>query len=168
MRLWIAVLMFVALCFAAAQAQAASCSSFVVIESFDPESSTIEVSYEKGKMRKYFPKPEGTPRGPSKIPTGCKRKVTKQTNLVVKATGGRLSITQIRSNFQGKMLNDADDPNWLAAKLNELIAAKTEVVSVIRAGIGKKAPLGVTTIYLPITEEEKAEITRLENQAEDA
>jgi hypothetical protein len=77
-------------------------------------------------------------------------------------------MTQIRTNFQGKMLNDADDPSWLPAKLKELIDGKTQVVSVIRAGIGKDAPLGVTTIYVPITEEEKAEITRLENQAEDA
>jgi len=38
---------------------------------------------------------------------------------------------------------------------------------VIRPGIGKDAPLGVTTIYLPITEEEKAEIKRIDDQAED-
>lgn len=168
MRFWIGVLMFLALCLGAAQAQAGSCSSFVVIKSFDADSSTIEVEHEKGKMRKYFPKPSGTPSGPGKIPSSCKRKITKKTNLVVKATGGRLSMTQIRSNFQGKMLNDADDPSWLPARLMELIEAKTLVVSIIRAGIGKDAPLGVTTIYMPITEEEKAEITRLENQAEDA
>ena len=34
-------------------------------------------------------------------------------------------------------------------------------------GLGKDAPLGITTIYLPITEEEKAEIVRLESQVED-
>jgi hypothetical protein len=168
MRLWIAVLMFIALFFGAAQAQAGSCSSFVVIESFDADSSTIEVDHSKGKMRKYFPKPDGTPTGPTKIPAKCRSKITKKTNLVVKATGGRLSMTQIRSNFQGNMLNDPDDPAWLPAKLNELIAGKTLVVAIIRAGMGKDAPLGVTTIYLPITEEEEAEITRLENLAEDA
>ena len=37
----------------------------------------------------------------------------------------------------------------------------------VRQGIGKDAPLGITTIYLPITEEEKAEIARLEAQGED-
>ena len=34
--------------------------------------------------------------------------------------------------------------------------------------VGKKKPLGVTTVYLPITDEEQAEIKRLDNQAEDA
>ena len=168
MRFWIAVLMFVALFFGAAQAQAASCSSFVVIKSYDADANTIEVDHEKGKMRKYFPKPSGTPSGPSKIPSSCKRKITKQTSLVVKATGGRLSMTQIRSNLDGKMLNDADDPAWLPAKLKEIIDGKVQVVSVIRAGMGKDAPLGVTTIYMPITEEEKTEITRRENIGEDA
>jgi hypothetical protein len=168
MRLWIAVLMFVALFFGAAQAQAGSCSSFTVIKSYDADSSTIEVDHSKGKMRKYFPKPDGTPSGPSKIPSSCKSKITKQSSLVVKATGGRLSMTQLRSNFQGNMLNDADDPNWLPAKLKELIEAKTQVVAVIRPGMGKDAPLGVTTIYLPITPEEEAEIERIENQGEDA
>ena len=56
---------------------------------------------------------------------------------------------------------------WLGKKLDELIANKTEVVLVIRPGMGKDAPLGVTTLYLPITDEEKAEIERLENQAEE-
>ncbi len=168
MRLWVAVLMFVALFFGAAQAQAASCSSFTVIKSFDPGSSTIEVEHAKGTMRKYFPKPEGTPAGPSKIPEGCKSKITKQTSLAVKATGGRLSMTQIRSNFQGNMLNDVDDPSWLATEFKKLIDSKTEVVSVIRPGMGKDAPLGVTTIYLPITAEEEAEIKRLEEQGEDS
>ena len=168
MRLGIAVLMFVAFFFGAAQAQAGSCSSFVVIKSYDESASTIEVEHSKGKMRKYFPKPDGTPSGPSKIPASCKSKITKKKTLVVKATGGRLSMTQIRSNFQGKMLNDADDEAWLPARLKELVEAKTQVVSVIRAGMGKDAPLGVTTIYLPITPEEEAEITRIENQGEDA
>jgi len=168
MRLWLAALMFVSFVFGAAQAQAASCSSFVVIKSYDAASNTIEVSHEKGKMRKFFPKPEGTPTGPTKIPASCKRKVTKETSLVVKSTGGRLSMTQIRSNFEGKMLNDTDDPNWLPAKLQELIDGKTEVVAIIRPGMGKDAPLGVTTVYLPITPEEEAEITRLENIGEDA
>jgi len=171
MRLQIAVTTSIALAFAAVaavEAQAASsCSSFIVIKSFDAGANTIEVEHSKGNMRKFFPKPEGTPTGPSKIPAGCKRKVTKQTTLGVKSTGGRLSMTQIRSNFEGKMLNDAADPNWLPAKLKELIEGKTEVVSVIREGIGKDSEYGITTIYLPITEEEQAEIKRLEDQGED-
>ncbi len=76
-------------------------------------------------------------------------------------------MTQVRSNFQGKMLNDLDDPAWLPAKLKELIEGKTEVVVVIRPGVGKDAPLGITTIYLPITEEELAEIKRIDEDAED-
>ena len=55
----------------------------------------------------------------------------------------------------------------MPAKLQELIEAETLVVIVIRPGVGKDAPLGVTTIYLPITEEELAEIKRLDDQAED-
>lgn len=168
MRLWLAVLMFVSLFFGAAQAQAASCSSFVVISSYDEATNAIEVAHEKGKTSKFFPKPEGTPTGPSKIPAPCKRSVTKQTSLIVKSSGGRLSMTQIRSNFEGKMLNDTEDPKWLPAKLKELIDGKTLVVAVIRPGMGKDAPLGVTTIYVPITPEEEAEIERLENIGEDA
>ncbi len=167
MRLGIAVLSFVALFFAASQAQAASCSSFVIIKSFDAGSSTVELEHTKGKTRKFFPKPEGTPTGPSKIPSKCKRKITKKTNFPVKATGGRLSMTQIRSNFEGKMQNDADDESWLGKKLQELVDGKTKVVAVFREGIGKDAPVGITTLYLPITDEEKVEIKRLEDLAED-
>ncbi len=78
-----------------------------------------------------------------------------------------MSVTQVRSNFEGKMLNDTDDPNWVPGKLKELIAAKTQVVIVLRPGMGKDSPLGVTTLYLPITDEERAEIERIEKQAED-
>ena len=168
MRFGISVLVFVALCLGATQAEAASsCSSFVVIQSFDEAASTVEVSYEKGKQRKFFPKPEGSPTDTSKIPKACRSKVTKVTSLVVKATGGRMSVTQVRSNFQGKMLNDRDDKTWLPGQLEQLIADKTKIVAVIRPGMGKDAPLGITTLYLPITEEELAEIKRLENEAED-
>ena len=38
---------------------------------------------------------------------------------------------------------------------------------VVRPGLGKDAPLGITTIYMPITEPELAEIKRLEDSAED-
>jgi hypothetical protein len=78
-----------------------------------------------------------------------------------------MSVTQVRSNFEGKMLNDTEDPAWLPAKLKQLIEAKTLVVILIRPGVGKDAPLGVTTIYLPITEEELAEIKRIDDEAED-
>ena len=168
MRIGIPVLAVLALCLlGASQASAKSCSTFAVIASFDEAASTVEVKYEKGKSSKFFPKPEGTPRDTSKIPGKCTRKVTKLTSFKVKATGGRMTMTQVRSNFQGKMLNDADDAAWLPAKLNELVEAKTLVVIVIRPGMGKDAELSVTTIYVPITEEEKAEIKRLESQGED-
>jgi hypothetical protein len=156
-----------ALCLGSAQAQAKSCSSFAVIKSYDAAAKTVEVSHEKGKLGKFFPRPEGDSQSGSRIPKGCKGKVKKQTELVVKPTGGRLTVTQLRSNFDGKMLNDADDPAWLPAQLEKLVADETTVVIVIRPGMGKDAPLGVTTIYLPITEEELAEIKRLEEEGED-
>lgn len=166
-QLGFAVLAGAALLFGAGQAQAASCSSFVIIKSYDASASTVELEHTNGNTRKFFPKPEGTPSGPSKIPSKCKRKITKESTFPVKATGGRLSMTQIRSNFQGEMQNDPDDDNWLPNKLKELIDGKTEVVAIFREGLGKDAPVGITTIYLPITDEEMKEIKRLEEQAED-
>jgi hypothetical protein len=65
------------------------------------------------------------------------------------------------------MLNDTDDPKWLPAKLDELIKNKTEVVLIIREGMAKNSPLGITTLYLPATDADLAEIKRLENQAQD-
>ncbi len=168
MRFGVPILVFLALCLGSSRAGAASCSSFAVLNSYDADARQLEVTYERGSRTKYFPKPEGTPRDRTKIPATCKKKVTKETSLAVKATGGRFSLTQVRSNFQGKMLNDTDDANWLPAKLAQLIADKTQVVVVVRPGMGKDAPLGITTIYLPITDEERAEIKRLEDQAEDA
>jgi hypothetical protein len=167
MRFGIPILAFLALCLGPSSAGAASCSSFAVFKSFDADANQAEVSYERGNKTKYFPKPQGTPRDSSKIPATCKKKVTKQTSLVVKSTGGRMSLTQMRTNFQGKMLNDTDDPNWLPSQLAKLVESKTEVVIVVRPGMGKDAPLGITTIYLPITDEELADIERLENEAED-
>jgi hypothetical protein len=166
-RFGIAFFACAALLFGAGQVQAASCSSFVIIKSHDAGASTVEIEHTKGKTRKFFPKPEGTPTGPSKIPSKCKRKITKNSTFPVKSSGGRLSMTQIRTNFQGTMLNDADDDSWLGKKLAELIEGKTKVVAVFREGIGKDAPVGITTIYIPITEDEKKEIKRLEEQATD-
>ena len=167
MRLFISLFALVGLVFASAQAEAKSCSSFAVIKSYDAEANTVAVEYKKGRTTKFFPKPEGTPKDSSKIPNSCKGKVLKETSLVVKPTGGRMTVTQVRSNFEGKMQNDTDDPAWLPAKLKELIDAKTEVVIVVRPGMGKDAPLGMTTLYLPITEEEKAEIKRIDDNAAD-
>ena len=167
MRLGFLVFAILALGIGSTQAQAASCSSFAVIKSYDAAAKTVEISHEKGNLGKFFPRPEGDTQSGSRIPKGCKGKVKKATNLVVKPTGGRLTVTQLRSNFDGKMLNDTEDPAWLPAQLEKLIADETTVVVVIRPGMGKDAPLGITTIYLPITEEELAEIKRQETEGED-
>ena len=149
-----------------AQAQAASCSSFGVIKSFDADASTVVIGFTKGKEHKFFPKPEGTPRI-SKISDKCRSRVLKQDSYAVKTTGGKLTVTQVRENFSSKMLNDTEDSTWLPAKLKELIGGKTVVLVALRPPVGKKKPYGVTTIYLPITPEELTEIKRLENLAED-
>lgn len=156
----------VALAFAG-QAHAASCSAFAVIKSFDPKASTVEVEYGSGSMSKFFPKPEGAPNDSTKQPAACKGNVTKEKNLQVKGTGGKMSVTQVRTNFEGKMLNNIDDPAWLPAKLDELIKGKTQVVLVIRPGMAKGSPIGITTLYLPATDADLAEIKRLESQAQD-
>jgi len=167
MHRFIPLFAVVGLVFASAQAEAKSCSSFAVIKSYDSAGQTVEVEYKKGRTNKFFPKPEGTPADSSKVPGVCTGRMLKETKLAVKATGGRMSVTQIRSNFSGKMQNDTDDPAWLPAKLKELIDGKTEVVIIVRPGIGKNDPVGMTTVYLPITDEEKAEIKRIEEDAKD-
>lgn len=150
-----------------AEAEAASCSAFATIKAYDPAKSTVEVDYGSGSMSKFFPKPEGAPADTTKQPAACKGNVTKEKMLQVKGTGGKMSVTQVRTNFEGKMLNNVDDPAWLPAKLDELIKNKTQVVLVIRPGMAKNAPLGITTLYLPANEADLAEIKRLEAQAED-
>jgi uncharacterized cupredoxin-like copper-binding protein len=149
------------------QAQAASCSSFAVIKSYDAAAKTVEIAHEKGNLGKFFPRPEGDSQSGSRIAKSCKSKVKKTTTFPVKPTGGRMTVTQVRSNFEGDMLNDTEDPAWLPAQLEKLIAEEATVVVVIRPGMGKDAPLGITTIYLPITEEELAEIQRQEEEGED-
>lgn len=166
MRFIVPATFVLALFLGAAQAQARSCSSFVVIKSYDPAKGTVMVDHEKGSVRKFFPKPEGAPSDTTKIPGSCKSS-EKKDELMVKASGGRMSITQIRTNFEGKMLNDVDNQEWFSAKMKELIDNKTEVVAVIRPGMKRDDPLGITTIYLPASEEDLAEIKRLEEQAED-
>jgi hypothetical protein len=167
MRIVLPALMMLAYFAAAAPAEAASCSSFATIKAFSAEKSAVKIAWKKGKVNKYFPKPEGTPPESSKVPAPCKGKVVRETTLQVKATGGRLSVTQVRSNYEGKMMNDADDVAWLGKKLEQLAADETEVVIVVRPGMGKDAGVNLTTIYLPITDPELAEIKRLEEQAED-
>jgi hypothetical protein len=78
-----------------------------------------------------------------------------------------MSVTQFRENFSGKMRNDTDDSSWVSTHLEKLIGDKTKVVAVLRPGKGKKDAPELTTIYLPITEEEKAEIARIDAQAQD-
>ena len=89
----------------------------------------------------------------------------KQTSLAVKPTGGRMSVTQVRSNYNGKMLNDTEDEAWVPGELTKLIETETQVVIVVRPGMKKDDPLGITTIYLPVTDEELAEIKRIEDTA---
>lgn len=168
MRFGILVFALLVLSLGSTQANAAtSCSSFAVIKSYDADAKTVEISYEKGKLSKYFPRPEGSSQERSMIPKKCRSKVTKTTTLKVKPTGGKMTVTQLRSNLDGKMLNDTEDPAWLPARLNQLIADQAPVIVVIRPGIGKDAPLGITTVYLPITDEELADIKRIEDEAED-
>lgn len=166
MSLRIALFTGLALVLGASAAEAASCSTFARITKFDADANKVEIESEKGSESRFFPRPEGSP-AVSKLPKQCSRKDLKDPVFDVKPTGGRMSVTQVRQNFSGKMINETDDPAWLPAKMKELIDAKTIVVVLIRPGVGKNAPLGLTTIYLPITEEEEAEIQRINDQAED-
>ena len=150
-----------------ADAAAKSCSSFAVITSYDAAAKSVQLKAEKGSESKFFPKPEGAPKT-SKIPKKCSSKVLKQASFPVTPKGGRLTITQVRANFSNKMLNDTDDETWLPKKLEELIAAKTKVLVVARPPVtDKKGPSGLTTIYLPISQDGLDEIKRIEAQAED-
>ena len=150
-----------------ADAAAKSCSSFAVITAYDADAKSVQLKTEKGREGKFFPKPDGAPKV-SKIPKKCSSKVLKQENFPVTPTGGRMTVTQVRANFSNKMQNDTDDATWLPRKLEELIAAKTKVLVVARPPVtDKKGASGLTTIYLPISEEEIAEIARLDAQAQD-
>ena len=147
---------------------ASSCASFAVIKAYDAAKHEVEVDFVKGSERKFFPRPDsGGGNQQSKLPKQCSGKIRKQDKFAVKETGGRLSVTQIRSNFEGRMQNNLDDENWLPTELKKLIEEKTEVPVVIRPGMGKDDSLWITTIYLPITDEELKEIERIESQVED-
>jgi hypothetical protein len=148
---------------------AGSCSVFAKIESYDAAAKTVTIAVDKRtRESKFFPRTEGAP-PTSKIPSKCKSKTMRQKSFAVHTTGGRMSITQMRENFNGKMLNDVEDPEWVSNKLNELVAGKTVVSVVLRQppGKGSDAPHEVTTLYLPITEAELAEIARINSQASD-
>jgi len=149
------------------EAAAKGCSSFAVITGVDTAANTVTIAAEKGSESKFFPKPEGAPKA-SKIPKKCSSKILKQKSFGVKPTGGRLSVTQVRENFSSKMLNDTDDASWLGKELQKLVDSKASVVIVARPPVGnKKGDYELTTIYLPITPAEEAEIKRLEAQSQD-
>ncbi|MEZ4217898.1 MAG: hypothetical protein R3E88_15540 [Myxococcota bacterium] len=149
-------------------AASSSCALFAVFKSYDAAKHEVEVDFVKGNERKFFPRPDsGGGNQQSKLPKQCSGKFKKEKIFSVKETGGRLSVTQVRSNFEGRMLNDLEDPNWLPGQLQKLIAEKTEVPVVIRPGMGKNDPLSITTLYLPITDDELKEIERIEAQVED-
>lgn len=167
MRYAIPATLFLAFFFVGAgQAQAKSCSTFVQIMKYDAAGKRVLVKHTNGNVRKYFPKPEGAPADSSKVPGKCKAS-QRSNELHVVPTGGRMSITQIRSNFEGKMLNETDSQAWFDKKIKEIIDSKEEVVAVLRPGMKRDDPIEITTIYMPANEEDMAEIKRLEEQAED-
>jgi hypothetical protein len=150
-----------------ADAAAKSCSSFAVITGFDADGKTVTLEKAKSTESKFFPKPEGAPKV-SKIPKKCSSKILGQDNFAVTLTGGKMTVTQVRQNFSNKMLNDTDDASWLGKKLEELIAAKATVLVVARPPLrDKKGAYGLTTVYLPATQEDLDEIKRLEAMAND-
>ena len=53
-----------------------------------------------------------------------------------------MSITQVRSNFSGKMVNNTDEASWMTAQLQSLIDSGEVVVVVLRQppGSDKKTP----------------------------
>ncbi len=162
------ILLLVAVPFlAAANAQAKSCSTFGVIQSYDEAGKTVEVEWTKGKATKFFPRVSGASGDITKIPGKCKRRTLKATTVPVKSTGGKLSVTQIRNNLTGKMLNDTESAEWFKTEIDKLVASGDAVVIVLRPGRKKTDPIPMTTIYLPATAEDMAEIQRLEDQATD-
>ena len=165
----VTVLLLLGLAAPRAEAQKArSCSVFVEFKSYDAEAKTVAVKYVKGSQSRYFPKPEGSTTTTSKIPKKCSKRITKKNpTLPYKPTGGRMSVTQFRMNFFSKMLNDTDDPAWVPQEFDKLIANDTAVVAILRPSRVKGDPPQLTTIYLPISDEERADIKRLEAEAVD-
>ncbi len=168
MRIWIPVFVVVGLLLGVSQAEAASCSGYATIKKFDPAADFVKVKWEKGSESRFFPKTEGTPANNSKLPAKCKTRLTKnKTEFIVKPVGGRTSVTQVRMNFSGKMLNDLDDEAWLPTRIEKLVADGTKVAIVLREGVARDSVYNITTIYMPITDEERAEIARLDAQSVD-
>lgn len=168
MRLFVPALVAVGLLLGASHAEAASCSGFATIKKFDPAADFVKVKWEKGSESRFFPKTEGTPANQSKLPAKCKTRLTKKTTeFKVKPVGGRMSVTQVRMNFSGKMVNDLEDETWLPQQIDKLIADATKVAIVVREGAGKDSPYNITTIYLPITDEEREEIKAIDARATD-
>lgn len=165
LRASIALVFLLAL--ASSQANAASCHSFAVIKSYDAAASTVEVEWTKGKTQQYFPRGEGATGEITKIPKRCKRSLLKVTTVPVKESGSRLSVTQLRENRSGKMVNDLDDAGWFKTEIEKLIASGEPVVTVLRPGRKRSDPAPMTTIYLPVTQAELDEIKRLEALVED-
>lgn len=153
--------------FAPGSAFAKSCSLFAVVETYDEAAHTVDLKFKKSSTRKFFPRPDTGGTTPSKLPKKCKGKVKKQGTYPVNETGGRMSVTQIRMNLTGKMLNDTDDSTWFKPQIEKLVADKTLVAVIIRPGMNKKKTLELTTIYLPIDEDELKEIERMESQVVD-
>ena len=153
--------------FAPSNAFAKSCALFAVVEAYDEAAHTVKLKFKKSSQRKFFPRPDTGGSTPSKLPKKCKGKVKKQGTYPVKETGGRMSVTQVRMNLSGKMLNDTEDPTWFKPQIDKLVVDKTLVAVLIRPGMNKERTLELTTIYLPITEEELKEIERMESQVVD-
>ena len=151
----------------ATQASAKSCSAAGTIKSYDEAGATVEIEFEKGNKNKFFVRPEGATGDISKVPKDCRRSLLKNTTLPVKATGGRMSITQVRNNITGKMQNDTESAEWFANQMSALISEGSEVWLVLRPGKSKKDPAQLTTIYLPATAEDMKEIARMESQVSD-
>ena len=151
----------------AADARAASCSAFGVLKAYDATASTVDVEFTKMKATKFFVRPDGASGDITKIPKKCKRTVTKNTTFPVKATGGRLTVTQLRNNLSGKMMNDTESETWFKTEMDKLIASGSDVALVMRPGKKKTDPIPLTTIYLPASAEDLKEIERLEAQAQD-
>ena len=167
MRASIIVLTILFALLAVSEAQAKSCSTFAGIVSQGADGKSVKLKILKGSESKFFPKPDGANTSTDKIPKKCSKKITRNTTVKVKPTGGRMTVTQFRENFSGKMRNDTDDSSWVPTNLQKLIDDKTKVVGLLRPGKGKKDAPELTTLYLPITDEEKAEIARIDGQAED-
>ena len=122
MRFIVPVTVLLLLGLAAPRAEAASCSVFVELKSYDAEAKTVAVEYVRGSQSRYFPKPEGSTTTSTKLPKKCSKRITKKNpTLPFKPTGGRMSVTQFRMNFFSKMLNDTDDPAWVPKEFEQML-----------------------------------------------